>query len=234
MLCRQFSLGLAAIALTSSISHGRTTHVPADQPTIQAAIDAASAADMILVAPGTYTGPGNTNLVLNDKYVYLVSEAGADNTVVDCGGFGRGLSIESSQTNGTLVEGFTFRNGSDYHGGTIRLHLASPTIRSCVFANNVAWGGGAFYCSVSSPTIEGCGFVQNAGDGGAIALSVGLPSFATACFSRIRAMWVVRSTLVVSQHRGCRHASSSGTPRHSLAPRAVFSLRRLNPSLSPT
>ncbi len=37
-------------------AHGaeRTLHVPADHPTIQAAVDAASPGDLILVEPGVY------------------------------------------------------------------------------------------------------------------------------------------------------------------------------------
>jgi hypothetical protein len=40
--------------LAASVALGATIHVPADQPTIQAAINVAANGDTALVAPGTY------------------------------------------------------------------------------------------------------------------------------------------------------------------------------------
>jgi hypothetical protein len=42
------------VVLTSTAALGATIEVPADQPTIQAAVDAAGPGDHILVAPGDY------------------------------------------------------------------------------------------------------------------------------------------------------------------------------------
>ncbi len=54
----------AVVLLTTSLlAPGAATagviHVPGDQPTIQAGIDVALSGDTVLLAPGTYSGPGN-------------------------------------------------------------------------------------------------------------------------------------------------------------------------------
>ena len=59
-----------------------TIHVPADQPTIQAAIDAAADGDTVLVAPGTYYEDIN----FHGKIITVTSEQGAAATVIDAGG----------------------------------------------------------------------------------------------------------------------------------------------------
>ena len=45
---------LLVLSLTPHAARGATINVPAGQPTIQAAINAASNGDTVLVAPGTY------------------------------------------------------------------------------------------------------------------------------------------------------------------------------------
>ncbi len=61
-------------------------HVPADYPTIQAALDAARVADTVLVAAGTYRGDGNRDLDFRGKDLVLRSEKGRDATWIDCEG----------------------------------------------------------------------------------------------------------------------------------------------------
>jgi predicted outer membrane repeat protein len=162
-----------------------TIRVPAEQPTIQAGINAASSGDSVLVAPGIYAGFGNKDLYLAGKSIALVSESGAQGTVIDCENQGRGLVIESPLTDATVINGFTIRNGLvPNQGGAINFQFASPRVGNCVFSDNVAGGGGAFYCHSSSPTIEDCVFTRNAGNGGAIASVVESSPTIRACLFR--------------------------------------------------
>lgn len=63
-----------------------TIHVPADQPTIQAGMDAAANGDTVLVAPGTYTGDGNRDLLFPSKGLVVQSESGPRASIIDCEG----------------------------------------------------------------------------------------------------------------------------------------------------
>jgi hypothetical protein len=57
--------------------------VPSEYATIQEAVDASSDGDVVLVAPGTYTGDGNKNIDFSGKAIVVRSELGSYDTAID-------------------------------------------------------------------------------------------------------------------------------------------------------
>ena len=146
---------------------GATIRVPGDQPTIQAGVDVAAEGDTVLVAPGTYSGPGNKNIDFHGIDRTLVSEDGAEATVISPTGLGRGIRFENGETRASLVRGFTITNGRTWvlDGGGIRCENSSPTIMNCIISENRGeYGGGGICCQEASPIIAKC--IISANDGG--------------------------------------------------------------------
>ena len=156
---------MGSLAMAQASNH-QVIRVPADHPTIQGGIDAASEGDTVLVAPGFYKGPGNKNLNSWGRDLVIKSEAGADSTVIHCGRMGRGFEFFGGESADFVVEGFTIQNGSAAWGGAVYCDDARPTIQDCVFANNSGGRGGSIYCYESSPGIKRCEFLDNHADVG--------------------------------------------------------------------
>ena len=130
-----------------------TIHVPADQPTIQSAIDMALDGNLVVVAPGTYV----ENIDFLGKAITMRSEAGADGTIIDGNQAGSVVTFSSGMTEEAVIDGFTIRNGDAYEGGGIYCSLTSPTIMNCTISGNIAESyGGGIYCYSSYPTITNC------------------------------------------------------------------------------
>jgi hypothetical protein len=162
----RIALTTSVVLTLSSFSWAATIHVPAEQPTIQAGIDAALESDTVLVAPGTYTGDGNRDLDFHGKDIVLMSEGGRELTIVDCEGTAtdrhRGFHLSSGESAEAVIEGFTFTNGYETIGaGGWCVNSASPTIQDCAFTNNTAEG------TVSNDT-PGYWEIKDAGRGGAV------------------------------------------------------------------
>ena len=132
-------------------------HVPGDQPTIQAGIDAAVNGDTVLVADGTYTGTGNRDIDFLGKAITVRSENGPDNCIVDCQGSSsdnhRGFYFHNGEGLDSILQGFTIRNGYVGDGGGIRCDNASPTIHKNIISGNNANNGGGIHLVDSSPRI---------------------------------------------------------------------------------
>jgi hypothetical protein len=150
----------------------------ADFDNIQAAIDAASDGDEIVVMPGTYTSTADEVVDMLGKEIWLHSSGGADVTIIDGEGTRRGILCDSGETTSTVIEGFTVQNCSatwyDWNGdgqtdfweqpggGMWNRNGSSSTLTDCTFENNEAYfGGGMLNSDNSSPTLTNCTFDSN-------------------------------------------------------------------------
>ena len=159
-----------------------------DQPTIQAAIDAADTGDVIELADGTYTGPGNRDLDPAHTIVTVHSASGDPTAcVIDCEGSSgsphRAFRFHSGESADFRVSGITITGGyAAPNGGAVSCSgEASPTFEHCIFADNIASeNGGAIYCTGGvQPTFTDCIFTSNSGSyyGGAVRAYSSSPSF---------------------------------------------------------
>ncbi|MFH1690477.1 MAG: hypothetical protein ABIE42_09600 [Candidatus Eisenbacteria bacterium] len=120
--------------------------------TIQEALNASSDGDTVLVAPGTYEGPGNRNLVFGGASVVLRGAGERDEVIIHCDGVGRGFYIGGGAA--PVIENLAIANGDTVRGGGMYLEGTSPTIRNVRFVGNAAIDGGGLYCRNGSPTLE--------------------------------------------------------------------------------
>ncbi|MEQ1895606.1 MAG: hypothetical protein ABL998_23960, partial [Planctomycetota bacterium] len=92
---------LAGATLALGSSAQTTIHVPADHPTIQAAIVAALDGDTVLVAPGTYV----EELDYLGKAITVASESGASATILS--NVNSAVSFVNGEGPGSTLRGFT-------------------------------------------------------------------------------------------------------------------------------
>src|SRR5262245_65181591 len=122
---------VALCSAISSLSFANTIHVPGDQPTIQAGVDAASPGDTVLVAPGSYV----ENIDFKAKNLLVRSERGAAVTIIDGNSAGsavtcRGTGVSVCQM---VLEGFTVTNGNAFEGGGLYIESSTTRVRNCIF-----------------------------------------------------------------------------------------------------
>lgn len=152
--------GFAAVAVWTVLAvpaGAATIQVPGDQPTIQAAINAAVAGDEVVVAPGTYT----ENINFQGKAITVRSAAGPAVTIIDGQRLGPVVKFATGEGRSSVLRGFTLRNGRvdasspDIEGGGIRISQASPQIiNNVITANQACAGGGGVSVSFGSPLIS--------------------------------------------------------------------------------
>jgi len=198
-----FVLSLALIWIVP-FSMASTIHVPADQPTIQAGINAAKNGDKVLVAPGTYV----ENINFMGKAITVTSSGGPKVTTIDGNATNPVAVFVSGEGPKSVLSRFTLQNGYgtfayEFVGGGICIINASPTIKDNIIinnngnddgggigvisgsaniagniiSNNTAQYGGGLYVSASTAQIIGNTISNNtAGIGGGIELNGALAS----------------------------------------------------------
>jgi parallel beta-helix repeat protein len=157
------------------LSAQNVINVPANQTTIQAAINAANSGDTVLVAPGTYV----ENINFNGKAITVTSSGGPSVTTIDGGANGSVVTFNTGETNQSILSGFTIQHGSSYYAaGGVQVSSASPTITGNVITGNHATGGIGIYIDGGSPrvtgnTITGNTQIGSGGGGGGIYATAG-------------------------------------------------------------
>ena len=134
------------LAVLSAVLAGRAgaamIKVPEDHPTIQAAVNAAAAGDVIWVLQGTY----KENVTVKSKVrleggwspTYGARNWNAWPSVID--GDQKGSVVVGAD--GATLDGFTLRNGMAKWGGGLRLEKGWMTIRNNDIRDNTATSGG--------------------------------------------------------------------------------------------
>ncbi len=165
---------IPGIALT-----GATHHVPSDYPTIQAAIDVCQEGDMVLVAPGLYTGEGNRDIELKGQSVTVRGQGGPEACVIDCQGSEdephRGFLFYDGKALGCILDGFTITggyvhgNGGAICGAMLRDNEIRPrttvTVMNCIIKGNAAHMGGGIYIAFADARVYNCLVLNNLGGG---------------------------------------------------------------------
>ena len=220
----QFRNVLAAIVVLGSGAAAAPApgviHVPADHPTIQAAILAATDGDTVLVAPGTYV----ENIDFLGKSLTVRGWAGSAVTAIAGNPAGSVVTLASGEGPGTLLEGFTITGGTGTPtgptapslGGGVYVAGASPTLRACLVLGNTtrtaapaSWieghGGGIYAAAGSVLTLVDCGVSSNqASFGGGIHLDASSAILSNCSLSANRA----ESELGTGQGGGGIHAAN--------------------------
>lgn len=155
--------------LASSLAHAGNLSVPADFPTIQAAVDAAVDGDVISLAPGTYA----ESVTISAKAISLI---GGPGVVLDRAGL-PGSVLTISDAADVLITGLVLRGGTGTsldtecypfgaftYGGGALVRASVARFAGCRFEDNIAeLGGGLWYEGGSQVEVLGGVFIGNRG-----------------------------------------------------------------------
>lgn len=156
----------------------RVLHVPADYPTIQWAINAASyfVADTVLVTNGIYY----ENLDFGGKAVTVTSVNGPQVTIIDGSAAGSVVNFSNGENTNSRISGFKLTNGtSGVNASGLAPTISSNIIVNCgtgiacysgspVIVNNLisnSAGSAIYFFDTSTPLLAGNVLMSNQGGG---------------------------------------------------------------------
>ena len=162
---------LLVITFFAKFSLAQTTiRVPADQPTIQAGIDAASNGDTVLVSPGTYVENINfngKNIIVGSFTLTSGDTTYVSQTIIDGNHNGSVVTFNNGESQTAVLYGFTLINGdgtansTNNDGGGLYISSASPTIYYCNVVDNHAERGAGIFISNSKSLLADLKIIGN-------------------------------------------------------------------------
>ena len=140
LMRNRFQFSFAVLLVTNLFAANFTvkTDGSGDHTTIQAAINASSNGDTILVYAGTYTENidyGGKNVVIGSLYMTTSDTSYISSTIIDGGANGSVVQINSGETSAELT-GFTIQNGKHAYGGGIAIDGTTVKIKRCRIKDN--------------------------------------------------------------------------------------------------
>ena len=181
---------------------------------IATAMDSAKKGHTVVLKPGTYTGSGNRDILIeNARQLTIRSEGNAEETIIDAQG-SRHFYFKGAVDSNFVVNGIKFINGSApddgsgwrlggsmaFEGGNFYNNVTQqyedgypePRFYNCVWENNEAGsgsdtgGGGAMLIRHASPRFFNCTFRNNrtTNQGGVVYIQSWDPSHASGPFFR--------------------------------------------------
>jgi len=169
-------LFILLIFISITFAFASIINIPADQPTIQAGINAATNSDTVLVQPETYLENINYNgkLITVASLFYTTQDTSYISlTIIDGNQVDTVVRFESGENSNSILTGFTITNGQGesniYGGGITCKNNSSPIISYSKIVNNssVLLGGGVYCKDSSDPIINNTIIKYNYADQGA-------------------------------------------------------------------
>ncbi|HOW25316.1 MAG TPA: T9SS type A sorting domain-containing protein [Bacteroidales bacterium] len=151
----------------TALSTAQMIHVPADQPTIQAGIDAAGNGDTVLVAEGTYLENINyygKAITVASHYLVDHDSASIKNTIIDGSDpdwedFASVVTFLTGEDTTSILCGFTITGGSGMYlstedarigGGIVCYYASAKIIHNVITGNQVNYTNNAYGAGIAS------------------------------------------------------------------------------------
>ncbi|MHB8793846.1 MAG: right-handed parallel beta-helix repeat-containing protein [Thermoleophilia bacterium] len=147
--------GSPVTVVVNTSSASETLQVPSEYGTIQAAIDAASNGDTVLVADGNY----DENITFRGKAITVQSENGTGSTAIQgTGANSPVVTFNSGETANAVLDGFVIDNQAAAGSQTRGIYIAGnsfPSIRNCAISGNYSTtNGSGVYITGATSTVS--------------------------------------------------------------------------------